>query len=346
MNKEKPLVSVIVPVYNTEKYLNKCIDSIRNQTYTNLEIWLIDDGSTDSSGLICDEYARMDNRITVIHKTNGGLSDARNAALEQCSGKYVAFIDSDDWISDNWVYDLVVSAINYGAEITVGGVCGYSCGRYIYSPLRFPNKVLEQPEQMIQYISSTDLRPTVTNKLYEADLFSELRFPYGRVHEDAFVSHILLGKSKKIAIVDGCFYYIRVRQGSITQQKISSKKIADLHQASEEMLVYYRNHYPELEKLATLKYINEQFYLLTSIYSTKDISLFDRQVKKLDATMTEQINRLSELKGVEFDYQISKGIDAYLNNKQRFRTECIIQQKKAQIKTIIKKLLSLVLPSE
>lgn len=346
MNKEQPLVSVIVPVYNTEKYLKKCVDSVRNQTYQNLEIWLVDDGSTDSSGSICDWYTRMDSRINVIHKQNGGLSDARNAALDQCAGQYVAFIDSDDWISDNWVYQLVTSAIEYDAEIAVGGVCGYSCGRYVYSRLQNPNMVLEQPEQMIQYICSTDLRPTVTNKLYVRDFFYELRFPYGRIHEDAFVSHILLGESKKIAIVEGCFYYIRVRQGSITQQEISSKKIADLYQASEEMFMYYRRRYPVLEKLAALKYINEQFYLLTNIYSTKDISLFDSQVKKLDAKMTEQINHLSELNGVEYDYQLSERINTYLNNKKRFRTECIIQQKKAQMKTIIKKLVDLALSSE
>lgn len=339
------LVSVIIPVYNTEKYLKKCVDSVRNQTYQNLEIWLVDDGSTDSSGAICDEYAQMDTRISVIHKANGGLSDARNAALDQISGEYIAFIDSDDWISENWVSELVAAAIKYNAEIAVGGVCGYSCGRYIYSTLCCPNTVLEKPEQMIQYICSTDLRPTVTNKLYLADLFAELRFPYGRIHEDAFVSHILLGASKKAAIVEGCFYYVRVREGSITQQGISGKRIADAHQASEEMLMYYKSNYPELEKLATQKYINEQFGLLRLIYSTKDPNLFDNQIKMLDAMLTAQMNRLSELEGEKYDYQLSEGINTYLYDKQRFRSECVMHQKKTQIKGIIKKLVSLILPS-
>lgn len=342
--KNEPLVSVIIPVYNTEKYLKKCVDSVRNQTYQNLEIWLVDDGSTDSSGAICVEYAKLDDRITVIHKANGGLSDARNAALDQISGEYVAFIDSDDWISENWVSELVAAASKNNAEIAVGGVCGYSCGRHIYTPLHCPNTVFEQPEQMIQYICSTDLRPTVTNKIYVVGLFAGLRFPYGRIHEDAFLSHILLGTSKKTAVVEGCFYYVRIREGSITQQAISNKKIADAHQASEEMLMYYRSYFPELDKLATLKYINEQLGLLRHIYSTKDLQLFDSQIKMLDTMMTAQINRLNELEGLDYGYQLFEETYEYLHNKQKFRSKCVIQRKKARIKGIIKKLVGFFIP--
>ena len=336
---EEELVSVIIPVYNTEQYLNKCVDSVLGQTYRNLEVLLVDDGSLDRSGVMCDQYAQMDPRVRVIHKDNGGLSDARNVALDQINGKYVAFIDSDDWVSDNWVDKLVSACIDNGAGISVGGVCGVSMGRFKYAPLLYKNQVLKQPDQMIQYICSADLRPTVTNKIYAVELFKKLRFPYGKIHEDAFVSPVLLGANQKTAIVDGCYYYIRIREDSITHREISEKKVENAREVNEETLVYYKCNYPELERLATMKYINAQFGLLKTLFSTKNPELFADQIETVEMSMIEKIQRLSKISGLEFGYKLSGEIEQYIHNKEKFKRNCVRLRTKDQIKAVIKKVL-------
>lgn len=207
-----PEISVIVPVYKVEKYLCKCVDSILTQTFTDFELWLVDDGSPDNCGIICDEYASKDIRVKVIHKENGGLSDARNAALDVMQGKYVFFVDSDDWISDNALEVMHESLQRTGAKVATGNiVSAYEDGReeVLYSP------TLEEKMLVGEEMLTTLLRPNAWNRLYAAELFENLRYPIGRLYEDVFTYHKILAQIDRMVLVGKNTYYYLIRYGSI-----------------------------------------------------------------------------------------------------------------------------------
>lgn len=237
MNKE--LISVIVPVYNVEGYLERCIDSIIAQTIENIEIILVDDGSTDSSGLICDRYAEIDNRIKVIHKENGGLSDARNAGITVASGQWYSFIDSDDYISENFLEDLYSAAKDNDCQIAVCNMVRvYEDGtaENFYSPsnelvvLKDDNKY----ETLVQ--------PSVCNKLFKSQLFNDVDFPKGKYSEDTFVYHILIYKSKGAVFTgnNGYFYYFR--RDSILGRPKYTDRYFDFVEAVYNRVTYLLEH--------------------------------------------------------------------------------------------------------
>lgn len=211
-------ISVVVPVYKVEAYLERCVYSLVHQTYENLEIILVDDGSPDNSGKICDQLAEQDSRIQVIHKVNGGLSDARNAGIEVATGDYIAFIDSDDW------YDPTMLEVLYGlAEEHNAGIaeCSYRSihdGR-IQAETSCSGAVMEfTPAQAIE--SNLDwkfCKPVAWNKLYRADIVGDIRYPVGKLHEDEFTTHLFYLAAKKIVYVDiAMVNYERRNVGSIT----------------------------------------------------------------------------------------------------------------------------------
>lgn len=210
------LISVVVPVYNVEKYLDKCVASIVNQTYKNLEIILVDDGSTDSSPAICDEWAQKDNRIKVIHKKNGGLSSARNAGIELASGDYLAFVDSDDYISRNMCLKLYESLLKENADMSICGVEKvYSDGR----KSEFGNIPDGRLTQKMFFDSMQGkcgwCWVVAWNKLYKKYIFEDLRYPDGKLYEDDFIIHKIISKTKAIAAVSDSMYYYYQRSGSI-----------------------------------------------------------------------------------------------------------------------------------
>ena len=214
---QQPLVSVIVPIYKVEPYLRRCIDSIVNQTYTNLEIILVDDGSPDGCPAICDEYAAKDNRIVVIHKENGGLSDARNAGLDICKGEYISFVDSDDWIADCFIEVLVKSIQDSNAEISI---CNYTHTSSSYSAtikINEIHKTVLSPTEAVKKLWSEEETTFVTawGKIYKSNLWKELRYPKGLIHEDEYTSYILLYSAKKTVHIDIPIYYYYQRSDSI-----------------------------------------------------------------------------------------------------------------------------------
>ena len=207
-----PQISVIVPVYKVEKFIRKCVDSILAQTFTDFELWLVDDGSPDSCGAICDEYARQDPRVKVIHKKNGGLSDARNAALDVMQGRYVFFVDSDDWISEDALQIMYAALKRTGAKVATGNLVSvYEDGteQLLYAPTQ-EEKVLTGEELL-----TTLLRPNACNRLYAAELFQNLRYPVGRLYEDAFTYHKILEQIDSMVFVGRNTYYYLIRKGSI-----------------------------------------------------------------------------------------------------------------------------------
>ena len=213
-----PLISVVVPIYNVAPYLERCLDSIVSQTYTNLEILLVDDGSTDHSGAIADAYAGKDSRVTVIHQKNGGLSIARNTGIDAARGEYLLFIDSDDYIAPNMCECLLIRSIEADSDITVGGF--YRVSSRGSSESAPPSLcVISKADIILQYFKNKPAYLVIVwNKLYKASLFhspTSLRFAPHMLEEDEIFSYRILYRASKIAMVNQPLYYYVQREGSI-----------------------------------------------------------------------------------------------------------------------------------
>lgn len=249
----KDLVSVIVPVYNVEKYIEKCVRSILTQTYSQLEIILIDDGATDQSGERCDLLALEDSRIHVIHKTNGGLSSARNAGLDYATGEFICFVDSDDAIHSEMIATLKGFLDQESADI---GMCkfvmvGEKGNVYQQSQELDPLKLVAigKLEAQLALLENNDLRSqyiVVWNKLYRAALFSEIRFPEGKLHEDEATTFLLLYQAKKIVYYNKPLYYYLDRPGSIMAGGIGEKRFDLFDAYITRMHFYLENQEVEL----------------------------------------------------------------------------------------------------
>ncbi len=240
------LISVVVPIYNVEKYLNRCIDSILSQEYENIEIILVNDGSTDNSGKICDDYIKKDSRIKVIHKENGGLSDARNFGMEKAMGEYIAFIDSDDYIRKDYISTLYNMCITNKAEIAQ---CSFE--RITDSQTTNEIKVEKTIENMtgIEAIKNIFKEKYVEytvawNKLYKKSLFENIKYPKGKLHEDEATTYKLFYEAKKVSVTNEKLYYYYIRQNSITNEKFTLKKLDYIYEL-EEQLKFFKDRNEE-----------------------------------------------------------------------------------------------------
>lgn len=206
----KRYISIIVPIYNVEKQLSECIESILNQTFMNFELILVDDGSPDKCGEICDEYEKKDKRIKVIHKKNGGLSDARNAGLDIAKGKYIGFVDSDDIIHPE-MYERMYNCINkYNADIVQCKFKKFKTIEDINKLSNITNDNIEHytsKEAIIDMIDNNKINVNIWNKLYKRELFESERFPKGKIHEDEFLTYKLIYKSNKVTYINEELYY-------------------------------------------------------------------------------------------------------------------------------------------
>ena len=234
------LISVIIPVYNVEKYLSQCVESVIEQTYQNLEIILIDDGSTDNSGTICDKYLKFDKRIKVIHKDNGGVSSSRNKGMDACSpGGYYLFVDSDDWLEKTMVEKLYKKAIETNADIVD---CGYKLAYYNKNinvcrnnEIIYKNNVLEKA-YLDDYITCI-----VWKKLYKKEVFTNVKFPIGKNHEDIFIFLATLQNCKIIVSLPNSLYYYRQRRSSIVNSQFNTKSL-DAVSAFEHDLIFAKQN--------------------------------------------------------------------------------------------------------
>ena len=259
------LISIIVPVYKVEKYINRCIDSIINQTYKNLEIILVDDGSPDNCGKICDKYAGSDSRIIVIHKENGGLSDARNVAIDIATGKYIAFIDSDDYVDKQYIEYLYNILKKNNAELSI---CNF---KEVYD-----KKIIEEveedfyeknftPEEAIEtMLYQKEFDHSAWGKLYKKELFDNIRFPKGRIFEDFAIMYELIGNTKSICFGSKRKYFYYIRKDSIMNQKFNIKKM-DLIYFSKKMVSFIDNRYPNLSNAARRRDNISNFYILRQL---------------------------------------------------------------------------------
>ena len=277
-----PLISVIVPVYKVEAYLDKCISSIVNQTYQNLEIILVDDGSPDNCPAMCDAWAERDQRIKVIHKANGGLSDARNAGMEVATGELMGFVDSDDWISPDMYQLLYENMIEHDSDIAV---CGVEVVWEDGTPSRKLTKegccVLNAQEAMRAVIEESWIKQPVWYKLYRADLIREIQFPVGKYHEDVFWSYQAIGRAKRVSVFDQSCYFYMQRNGSIMGEGYSLKRL-DALEAKVDRVQYVQQYVPELLKLAKCNLWFSCIYSMQMLmkYCNQDIQRAGKRITK------------------------------------------------------------------
>lgn len=240
MKKEK-LISIIIPVYKVEQYLNECIESVLNQSYKNLEIILIDDGSPDNCGKICDEYAKIDKRIKVVHKENGGLSSARNTGLDIANGEYISFIDSDDYVSKKFIKVLYDLCERNNADIAM---CDY---------IRFTDKVEDIKTNIeIKRFTSLEMQENiysregvknvvVWNKLYKKYIYDELRFPAGKINEDEFTTYKAFNIAPNdIVVTNEPLYYYRYNENGIMGRTFNEKRL-DALEAYREKNIFIKS---------------------------------------------------------------------------------------------------------
>lgn len=271
-------VSVIVPVYNVEKYLRKCVESIKNQTYQNLEIILVDDGSTDCCGSLCDELSETDNRIKVIHKENGGLSDARNVGMDASSGDYIGFVDSDDYIDKDFYEILVANLEKCNADVSC---CRYSNVWEDGTKEAIGNDgethIYEGSEALKEYIYGKKMDPFACNKLYQAELLGNKTYPKNRFRfikgilseDNPFCIELFKQTNKVVLVGDSKYNYLQAREGAITSSKISQKRIDAVHYWDKVRQDCHKN-YPELEEYALRRQVLFYIGLYNKIYKDKE----------------------------------------------------------------------------
>ncbi len=241
-SKQKPLISIIVPVYKVEKYLKRCVESLRKQTYSNLEIILVDDGSPDSCPMMCDFYAQEDERIKVIHQSNSGLSGARNSGLEIATGDYIGFVDSDDYVSDKMYEMLLTEMMNKDADIAI---CRY---------VRFNGelaasdevdgisdiKVMKNKEALENlYGADGEVYTVAWNKLYRRTVLSDIRYPLGKINEDEFTTYKIICNAKNVILLENVLYYYFYNDNSITTNE-NYLVNRDIYEAYEARLEYFQ----------------------------------------------------------------------------------------------------------
>lgn len=266
---KEPVITVVVPIYNVEKYLERCVDSILAQTFQDIEVILVDDGSPDNCAALCDEYARKDTRVRVIHKENGGLSDARNAGMDTAKGEYLCFIDSDDFIDPEMLQILYQLLTDNQADISICGVRNcFESGAYEQCPDE-RQFVLSGEEALKQTLMGRELAGTICNKLIRRGLCREHRFIKGRTYEDAFFMPELLLQAKTVAVTTKSFYNYWHRSGSITTKPFTERNM-DVVDAYSYTLQVVRECCPELTDVAMFRLYWANFVVLDKILATED----------------------------------------------------------------------------
>lgn len=240
------LISVIVPIYNVEKYLDRCVDSIINQTYKNLEIILVDDGSPDNCPKMCDDYAKIDNRIKVVHKENGGLSDARNVGMKVATGEYVSFIDSDDYISLDFYETLLQTMIDNDSDIVECGVVKFYEDNNFdeYSDdLKVTN--YDTLDGLEGLINENPFKQHVWNKLYKSNIALDIPYAVGKLNEDEFWTYQIFGKAKKFTRINKTMYYYFQRGSSIMGNGYNIRRL-DALEGKMNRQAYIEKNFPTL----------------------------------------------------------------------------------------------------
>lgn len=275
MNKD--LISIIVPIYNVEKYLNRCVESLVNQTYTNIEILLIDDGSTDNSGKLAEEWGKKYTKIKVYHKKNGGLSDARNYGIEYAKGKYLSFVDSDDYVDERFIETLYKTCIKTKTKISAIGKQLFSDDIPVKGDRSEEEKIeIYEKKEAIRYLYTEDKYANYAwNKLYLKELFDGVKYPYGKKMEDLGTTYLLFDKCDYVSYNASKLYFYFQRDDSILHSQ-DAKFWIDKFSLVAERYSYIKSKYPDVEE----NYID---YMNGVLDAYPYISAYDRKISRNEA---------------------------------------------------------------
>ena len=313
------MISVIVPVYNVESYLHRCVDSILGQTYADFELILVDDGSPDNCPKICDEYAEKDSRVRVIHQENGGVSVARNTGLDAVQGEYIAFVDSDDWVSSSYLSALLTAKERTEARISV---CGF---------VKTQGDVRENSDDFSYYVcdgldwySKNSVAGSVLwGKLYDKNLFESIRFPIGKIHEDEFNTYKLLYAAGKIAVVDAKLYYYYMNETGIMRSAYSVKRLAALEAIEEQFAFFKKVNRKDMVDFARVRFVVESCSAILQLEQLADSKPYIVKTRrKLQIRMLQWYSslKMTPLKNKwEFSIAFPKLYRAYVSIRNKLR---------------------------
>ena len=318
------LISVIVPIYNVEKYLDRCVESIINQTYKNLEIILVDDGSPDNCPKMCDDYAKKDSRIKVVHKENGGLSDARNAGMKVATGEYVSFIDSDDYISLDFYETLLETMVDNDSDIVECGVVKFyednNFDEY-NDDLKVTN--YETVDALDGLISENPFKQHVWNKLYKSSVALDIPYAVGKLNEDEFWTYQVFGKAKKVTRINQTMYYYFQRNGSIMGNSYNIRRL-DALEGKVNRQAYIEKNFPILTTKAKVDLYGSCMFAYQCVLKfmsgndKKKASKIIRDYKNRCKLTTDEINSITDssrkyYKLAKFNFYLCCKMKALLN---------------------------------
>lgn len=262
---DNPKISVIIPVYRVELYLRKCVESVLAQTYQNLEIILVDDGSPDSCGAICDAFAEMDSRVRVIHQKNSGVSAARNAGLAVAEGEWIGWVDSDDWVEPEMYADFIECAVNDGADIVVCSRAEHYCDHIVERA--WPQKIALSTEEAVRYLLENDVMQNfLWDKLWRRELFENIVFPEGQTFEDIAVLHQLFARAGRVICLPQIQYHYLQRSGSIIDDK-SLKNRMNYYLAAKRRLEDMQGEWPQLKNLMEAQCVASSITIWCAYYA-------------------------------------------------------------------------------
>lgn len=280
---ENDLISIIIPVYKVEKYLEKCIESVLKQTYTNLQIILVDDGSPDNCGKICDEYAKKDPRIEVIHKVNGGLSDARNVGIAKAKGKYIGFVDSDDYIKED-MYEILINLIKeYDADVSICNLYDVIDGKEYIRNNENGIQEYSRLEILKEVLLDKNIQSYAWNKLYKKELFDEIKYPIGKKYEDIGTTFYVFEKCNKIVVTSEPEYYYLKRSDSLVNN-VTESTVLDYTDIIIQRYLYTQKNIEKLRKY------NNYYLAKTLITAHNDIELLGSISEKMQEKYKELYN--------------------------------------------------------
>lgn len=297
-------ISIVVPVYNVEQYLKKCVESILRQTFSNIEIILVDDGSTDQSGIMCDELSKQDSRIKVIHQKNLGLSGARNTGIEVAQGRYIAFVDSDDYIAEDCIEAMLKRLLEYNADISVCGIMRFYENEKIMVD---DSKSFVSVYSGVQALENNLYQRIVDNnavaKLYKIELFENVRFPVGKLYEDLGTTYRLLDIARKVVIDTRKKYFYLQRKNSIMYKAFDHRNMDRIY-ISEQIVEYVQKEHPEYRAAAISRLFVASVQVLREIPLTSEykaeLELIKQNIKKCRKSVVfdkraKKINRMIAL---------------------------------------------------
>lgn len=276
-------ISVIIPVYNAAGYLEKCLNSVTGQSYRELEILLVDDGSTDGSGSICDDYAKRDNRIRVVHQENAGVAAARNVGLDMATGDYIGWVDSDDWVEPEMFETMLEAMMSRDADIVI-------CGREEHYPDKSfqmgwqQEEVLNKEQAMALLVEDDLVRSYLCDKLWQRELFDGVRMPDLKVFEDMAIMYQLFKRAECIVCLPDVFYHYEHNEASLTAAP-SLKSRMDFYQVSKERYESLMQDFPPLAERLAPVLVEAAVRIWAAYYDTpkKERAIYDAQIKDIAA---------------------------------------------------------------